>query len=187
MAYSPFIKNANNIFDINNYQRNIDNEKEEKNKYISNLKKDQFNTEYNMINKETEANYLENKYLYDNNNTNDKNKNSRDLDTNLQVQREDFILEKINQIDNKQIKLNEIKNSIQGVNNFSLHKEIYSSQQQQNKHYNYLPNINYDYVKYQKPNQLNNYNESRESNKKETFANTVDQNNRNMIHLLRKY
>lgn len=184
------IKNANNILDIQNKQRI----EKDQNKYMNDMKREQFITEPKIIN--TQEDYLENKYSSNSfsPNFNGKILNGVGLNTNLQVTKENLFLENGKSINDQPFNGMAINRTVHNVNNFSLIRENYPSQSKQfdpNYYKSSIPNY------YTGQNQQNlsmrsngKYNETPAggvNKNKNTFANSADHYNRNMIHLLRKY
>jgi hypothetical protein len=145
---------------------------------------------------------LENKYLRENNiSLNEVNQN-KEQSYNPYQEKQEVINESITKALTKTPNRvrDEINPSVQNVNNFSIENENKTTQlnqlplQQQstrkpnNFHYNYtspqyLRNSNHNNMGAIMQHHYQNSN----PRQKETFAHTVDSNNRNMIHLLRKY
>lgn len=183
------IKNANNILDIQNKPRINEADYKDQNRYQNNIRNDYMDEHNPNMNLHGDMNYLENKYLQ---NLEERNR-MENLNSSISSMKQeiDHNAKKIPTIVHDQ-GYNENSKSIQNVDNFSLKKDLISppvqeviNQRSNNSNQNVSDN---DYYRYLNSNRTNNSQIRRNQSKKnESFSNSVDHYNRNMIHLLRKY
>jgi hypothetical protein len=182
------IKNANNILDIHNKPRTNELDYKDQIRYQNNIRNEYIDEQNPNMNLPGDLNYLENKYLQSLEERN-RLENPNNSLSSMKHEMENNV-KKIPAIVPDQ-GLNEFSKSIQNVDNFSIKKDLISPpvkeviNTQLNNSYQNLPNNNYH--QYLNSNRTYNSQQRKNQAKNESFSNSVDHNNRNMIHLLRKY
>jgi hypothetical protein len=182
------IKNANNILDIHNKNRNNEHDYKDHIRYQNNIRNEYIDEVNPNLNLPGDINYLENKYLQSLEERN-RLENPNNSISNMKHEMDQSV-KKIPNIVHDQ-GMNEFNKSIQNVDNFSIKKDLTSPPVQEvitsrlNNSYQNMPNNNYN--QYLNNNRTYNGQQRKNQAKNESFSNSVDHNNRNMIHLLRKY
>ena len=188
-SYSPLIKNANNILEIQNKPRTNENIYKDQ-RYPNNNRNEHLDEPYNNMNDPSDINYLENKYsvnFEESNKIENPNNSISSMKQDL-----DYNIKKISKQTPEQ-NINEFNKSIQNVENFSIKKDFIHPTKQEiinpqlnNSNQKIYNNDNYYQYLINRRSQNNNL-QRKQISKNESFSNSVDHNNRNMIHLLRKY